>query len=271
MNDDYGKIVLTVNIRRAVPEFERLKFGLGRFLVVTAQSGWGKTTLARYLAREFGVPIISQWTTAGTRQTLSSVLHQLRHESEGYPYAGSLYALFLDVCHELRRRQVPFILIDESDRLAAGRRFETWNALRDVLDSTGTNAGLFGTEVTRRLLAAPGPYLSQVASRIISTVTFARPGLSDARKIAESLGLRLADDALKLLPAQSRASLRPLVDRFREIEAAAREAGAVGTLVIKECARLGIFSSPPQSSDTDAGPDDARQAHTVQGLRAGVA
>lgn len=52
--------------------------------------------------------------------------------------------------------------------------------------------------------------------------------MSDARKIADSLGLQLADEVVRIFLAQSRGSLRPLVDRFREIEAAAREGGAVG-------------------------------------------
>jgi hypothetical protein len=194
----------------------------------------------------------------GVRDILSQIKHQGRGWSGQceYSYRGSLQELFHEAASALADRRIPFFLVDEADRADAGRRFVVLNVLRDLVDESGACCALLGTDVIRHRLAVPGPYLSQVSSRVVQTVEFTRPSLGDVRKIAESHNVKLADEMLKFLIMEVRGSLRLVVDRLRMIEAVAREAGLQEKVLdFATCRRLGVIAIPASSDAADADGD----------------
>jgi AAA domain len=241
--------------------------GSGRFLFFSGPAGCGKTYYARALARRTGMPLLTLRMTSTVRGTLSALAEEILGF---YPLEKTVDSLFVRVRDELiSRPDIGMILLDEGDSLDQAPRFVLLNTFRQLSDSTGVAICIFSTDSLMQRLALPTRYLEQATSRIFGSVAFKRPGIADARQLAELIEIRLERDLIGFALAAARGSLRQLVNIFRGIETGAKAGGVDTPIDLARAVALGLISAPePNQKTGPATSQETTQTPVTGGVRA---
>jgi DNA transposition AAA+ family ATPase len=243
---------------------------------VSGAAGTGKSCCARSIAAKYGFPLLRLHTADSERAMLSGLLREVVGWNCDLYRVDELYARLVEEVRpqpqiSARPREVRCLLIDEGDCLDQSPRFIKLNILRDLADESGATIVIFSTAALARRLQTPSIYLEQVTSRIVGRVEFQRPNLRDAMKLADLVeGVVLDRDLVAACLGASRGSIRPLIEIYRRIETAARDARIEGPLDLERALKCGIWSTPQSSAKValDEAKESVNQAAVKSGVKA---
>jgi AAA domain len=233
----------------------------GRFVHVVGPAGSGKTTAVHVLPHRDGPLSATVYERAGRAvfpppirvEIAQGTVDFLRAIVEGIVgWRVELHRkaeLYRRAVGELIEYRVPYLIIDDGDTLDQSPRFERLNILRDLSDRTGTAIVLLSTPSLARRFATPGPFLAQLASRIVRRVEFKAPTMRDAALLAELIeNVSLARDVISMCFTAARGNLRALITGYEYIEQAAQAGGVTGNLTLARAYKLGIIEAPTETT-----------------------